>query len=173
MKGDVCKIDGCKKLVSGRTGRVCSMHLARFWRSGGDFNYISPNWNNLKKGTPCLSPLGYLRINIDGKRILHHRYVMEQHLGRKLRSKERIHHINGIKTDNRIKNLDLIANQAKHISKYHRKRTLVDWSKYDVPYHQKIKTCIIHGCNLKAETRGLCFKHMTSFYRNRFKKRNT
>lgn len=52
------------------------------------------------------------------------RLIMEQIIGRYLTPKEIMHHINGIKTDDRPENLRLINNRSEH-SKIHSKlRTL-------------------------------------------------
>lgn len=53
-----------------------------------------------------------------GGYVYQHRLVIEKSIGRFLRPEERIHHINKNKSDNRIENLKLFANDSEHL-KYH------------------------------------------------------
>jgi endogenous inhibitor of DNA gyrase (YacG/DUF329 family) len=56
----------------------------------------------------------YKMKKINGKQIYYHRWVVEQHLGRKLTRSEVVHHINGDPHDNRIENLQIMS-QSEHI----------------------------------------------------------
>lgn len=47
-----------------------------------------------------------------------HRVVMERHLGRPLKKGERVHHVNGVKTDNRVENLEVLTH-AEHMREHH------------------------------------------------------
>ena len=65
---------------------------------------------------------GYIWISERGNTFAEHRLVMEKHLGRSLKSNELIHHKNGVKTDNRLENLELCT-RAEHIN-IHRDKLL-------------------------------------------------
>ena len=52
---------------------------------------------------------GYRQIRVNGKTIPEHRYIMEQHLGRKLERNELVHHIDGDRLNNTIENLEVMT----------------------------------------------------------------
>lgn len=54
-------------------------------------------------------------ITVNGVKIKYARYLMEQHLGRKIKKDEVVHHINGDSSDDRIENLQVLKRRDHSI----------------------------------------------------------
>ena len=90
------------------TGKWCRLHGRR--RSEG--RDMDAPYKYAGTGKPALSIRkrkgGYSKIKRpDGIWQWEHHFVMEQHIGRSLYAHENIHHLNGVKDDNRLCNLEL------------------------------------------------------------------
>ena len=78
------------------------------WSKESIGKYRGPNARNWKGGRKT-NASGYVHILVGpgNKYRLEHHVVMEQMIGRSLLPKETVHHINGIKDDNSLVNLEL------------------------------------------------------------------
>lgn len=99
-----CAVDGCSRSIQSRG--LCNGHYLRLLTKGDVGGVAIRRKNAAGAGGRWISG-GYVVVSDGRRRQPEHRLVMEQHVGRPLISVESVHHKNGIKTDNRIENLEL------------------------------------------------------------------
>lgn len=104
-----CDVEGCERPAYAK--HLCDLHYNRKRRLGevGPSGYLKkPASDRYTTGRS-----GYIQLSIRDesgrvvRRPIEHRYVMEQILGRPLLDHESVHHLNGVRGDNRPENLEL------------------------------------------------------------------
>lgn len=106
-----CSVEGCGRPLEAR--KMCSAHYQRSVSGRPLHDPIPERSKPLSAGDTYLNEEGYRVVILEDpdtgrrSRIREHRLVMEGVIGRKLSREETVHHINGVRDDNRIENLEL------------------------------------------------------------------
>ncbi len=106
-----CSVLGCNRAKTAKS--LCLKHYKKMRKYGDPtFQLIAP------RGSGCIAN-GYRLVWVNGRQVYEHRHIMEQHLGRRLRTDEQVHHIDKNRSNNALENLEirlLGAHQAEHHS---------------------------------------------------------
>ena len=118
-KGLTCSIAGCER--PRRMKGLCMMHYTRKHRTG---NAGEAGLRRSKFGSGCINEDGYHAVMINYQQKLVHRLVVERAMWKPLPAGTIVHHLNGIKTDNRHCNLVVCPNESYHKLLHRRQKEL-------------------------------------------------
>lgn len=105
-----CSFTGCDRTQKNRG--VCAAHYSQWQARGRDMGRLTPirvsgAWYKTADGYMVRHNPRYHSHGESPGNFSQHREVMEKSIGRPLLSHETVHHINGVRDDNRLENLEL------------------------------------------------------------------
>ena len=121
-------------ITAGKSNKYfCSQKCYHLFRSKNIGGALNPRYG----GEKIVDGDGYVRIYIGykKKRGYEHRIILENVLNRKLKDNEVVHHINGIKNDNRNCNL-LVCSNRYHNELHQKMAYLYQQEHFIEPYHR-------------------------------------
>lgn len=121
--------------------KFCSRSCVSSFTKNGAFKPKEQHWN--WKGGKYIDKLGYVNMRINGRQTKEHTVIIEKEIGRCMNKNEVVHHVNGIRNDNRIENLRLMTN-SEH-TKLHKIGKLASEKT------KKLLRCLRKGTNFKEK----------------------